>query len=145
MKSKKLLFLSAACLVAVISCSSNNRGRQQKQTLPQVDSVITSVTADAVTINTTTLSRDVIGFNGTTPVEITLSKGKITGIRVLQNNETPSFLNRAQTVLNAFTGKTAKEGANLAPDAVSGATYSSKSLITNVQRGLKYASEHGIK
>ena len=65
-------------------------------------------------------------------------KGKVTGIRLLPNQETPSFL---QTVidsglLKALNGKTVEEASKVKLDAVTGATYSSKAIIENINRGL---------
>ena len=96
------------------------------------------VAADTLKVNTTSLATDVEGFNGTTPVEISIVKGKITRIRLLPNQETPSFL---QTVidsglLKALDGKTVEEASKVKLDAVSGATYSSTAIIENIRRGL---------
>ena len=95
--------------------------------------------ADTLKVNTTELAADVLGFNGPTPVEISICKGVITDIKVLPNQETPRFL---QTVLESgllksLIGKTPEEARNAKLDAVTGATYTSTSLIENIRRGLK--------
>ena len=81
-------------------------------------------------------SDNIKGFNGPTPLQIALDeKGKIIEVRVLNNDETPSFLNRVINAgfLNSWNGLTAKEAMDKEVDAVSGATYSSN----GIQRSLK--------
>ncbi len=78
------------------------------------------------------------GYAGPVPLNITIKEGKIASIDPLPNSETPSFFNRALSVLDNWIGKTPKEGLEIKPDAVSGATYSSYALIKNVEEGLAY-------
>ncbi len=81
-------------------------------------------------------SDEIKGFNGPTPLQIALDgSGKIIEIRVLKNNETPSFLNRVLDAgfLNSWNGLTVEEALNKEVDAVSGATYSSN----GIQKSLK--------
>ena len=94
--------------------------------------------ADTLKVNTTSLASDVEGFNGTTPVEISVVKGKITRIKLLPNQETPSFLQLVidSGLLKALDGKTVEEASKVKLDAVSGATYSSTAIIENIHRGL---------
>ena len=94
--------------------------------------------ADTLKVNTTSLASDVEGFNGTTPVEISVVKGKITRIKLLPNQETPSFLQLVidSGLLKALNGKTVEEASKAKLDAVSGATYSSTAIIENIHRGL---------
>ncbi|MCR5646600.1 MAG: FMN-binding protein [Bacteroidales bacterium] len=81
-------------------------------------------------------SDDINGFNGPTPLQIALDgKGKIIEVRVLENNETPSFLKRVVDAgyLDSWNGLTVEEALNKEVDAVSGATYSSN----GIQKSLK--------
>ena len=81
-------------------------------------------------------SDDIKGFNGPTPLQIALDKdSKILEVRVLNNNETPSFLNRVINAgfLESWNGLTVEEALNKEVDAVSGATYSSN----GIQKSLK--------
>ena len=98
----------------------------------------TYAAADTLKVNTTSLASDVEGFNGTTPVEISVVKGKITRIKLLPNQETPSFLHLVidSGLLKALDGKTVEEASKVKLDAVSGATYSSTAIIENIHRGL---------
>ena len=98
----------------------------------------TYAAVDTLKVNTTSLASDVEGFNGTTPVEISVVKGKITRIKLLPNQETPSFLQLVidSGLLKALDGKTVEEASKVKLDAVSGATYSSTAIIENIHRGL---------
>lgn len=81
-------------------------------------------------------SDDIMGFNGPIPLQIALDeKGKIMEVRVLENDETPRFLNRVVEAgfLDSWNGKTVKEALDMDVDAVSGATYSSN----GIQKSLK--------
>lgn len=95
--------------------------------------------ADTLVVNTTELAADVTGFNGPTPLEITICKGVITDIKVLPNQESPRFLERVleSGLLKSLIGKTPEEARKAKLDAVTGATYTSLALIENVRRGLK--------
>lgn len=93
-------------------------------------------------VNTTNISRTVRGLNGPTPLKIYINKDKITKIETLSNRETPDFFNRAKAVLKQYEGKSVKKALSTKVDAVSGATYSSKALIKNVEQGLKYYNQH---
>lgn len=91
-----------------------------------------------IVINTTDIGQDFIGHHATTPVEIKVVKGKITEVNALESDETPSYYEKAVTILKAFIGMTVKEAAEAKVDAVTGCTMSCKALIDNVKEGLKY-------
>lgn len=89
-------------------------------------------------VNTQGVVKGVKGFAGETPLKIYIVKGKITKIETLPNQETPNFFARAQKLLQKFVGKNVSEAQKMNVDAVSGATFSSKSLIKTVKDGLKH-------
>ena len=94
-----------------------------------------SANAGDTILYTEEFCKDIIGFNGAIPMEINMENGKIASIVILDNEETPHFLERvtdAQLVEN-FYGLTPKEAIDLNLDAVSGATYSSKAIIKSVK------------
>ena len=93
-------------------------------------------------VNTTNISSKVRGLHGPTPVKIYIKKDKITKIEALSNRETPDFFNRAKALLKNYEGKSVKKALSTKVDAVSGATYTSKSLIKNVEQGLQYYNQH---
>ena len=93
---------------------------------------------DTLKINTTDLGEEIIGFNGPTPVEISVHQGVITGIEVLPNREGPRYMQmvRESGLLDKLTGKTLEEAKTVTLDAVSGATFTSTALIKNIQLGV---------
>lgn len=96
---------------------------------------------DTLVINTTAIGADVIGFNDVTPLEVKVLGGKVVDIVALPNGDTPSFFGRAFAALKPnWLGKSVKEAKAVTPDAVSGATYSSKAIIRNVSLALDAAA-----
>ena len=98
---------------------------------------------DTLKINTTDLGAEVIGFNGPTPVEISVHQGVITGIEVLPNREGPRYMQmvRESGLLDKLTGKTLEEAKTVTLDAVTGATFTSTALIKNIQLGVADGGE----
>ena len=98
--------------------------------------------ADTLRINTTQMGADILGFNGATPVEISLVKGVITEIKALPNQETPRFFQLVvdSGLLDTLVGKTVEEARAMQLDAVSGATFSSNAVIQSIRRGLESVS-----
>ena len=91
-------------------------------------------------IYTGDIANKVIGYNGTTPLNIKVKNGVIEDIEVLPNQESPSYLKRAKDkVLPQYIGKTVAEAKSLKPDIATGATYTSQALIKNIQMGLDKA------
>ena len=94
-------------------------------------------------INTTTLGKDVQGFLGATPLKIYIQKNKVVKIEAMKNQETPKyFLKVKKNLLDKWNGVKVKDAKKMKVDAVTGATYSSKAVIENVQLGLDYYSKH---
>ena len=88
-------------------------------------------------IYTGDIASKVIGYNGTTPLNITVKNGVIENIEVLENQESPGYLKRATAkVLPQYIGKTVAEAKKLDADICTGATYTSNALIKNIQMGL---------
>ncbi len=94
----------------------------------------------SIVVNTSQLAADVKGYAGQVPLEVTIKDGKVDGVKALPNSETPGFFKRAaDSLLNAWNGMPISDAASFSVDAVTGATYSSQAIITNVKRGLQYA------
>ena len=98
---------------------------------------------DTLVVNTTDLAKDVIGYNGTTPLEIKLVDGVIVAVKALPNSETPRFFQRVQksSIFTAPIGKTPAQVRQMHFDAVSGATFSSEAVIENLRRGVNSIAE----
>ena len=104
----------------------------------QQDSAITKENGSVI-VNTTTIAKNVEGYNGAVPVKIYIKKNKIEKIEVLKNQETPKYLAMVKkSLLNAWDGLTIKEAKAKKVDAVTGATFTSEALIENVNKGLDY-------
>lgn len=90
-------------------------------------------------INTSNIPVATLGYKGAVPVKIYISAGRVDSIIPLENEETPSYFGKVTEsgLLESWNGKTPEEGQQLQVDAVTGATYSSKAIIANVQAGLK--------
>lgn len=95
-----------------------------------------NINAQTTVVNTTKIAADVKGFKGPVPLEIHLKDGKVQKVVALKNSETPSFFKKAAKLLTAWNGKTVKEAGTMHVDAVTGATYSSNAIISNVRKGL---------
>ena len=78
-----------------------------------------------------------IGFSGgTTKISVTISTGKIANIETISNEDTPNFYDRAKDLIpNEIIS-----AQSTSVDTVSGATYSSKGIISAVQDALSQAS-----
>lgn len=76
------------------------------------------------------------GFKGgTTKVSVTVVNGKITSVETLSNGDTPQYYKKASgTVINNILSKQ-----STSVDTVSGATYSSKGIISAVSDALSQA------
>lgn len=94
-------------------------------------------------VNTTTLGKNVTGYIGTTPLKIYIKRNKVVKIAALRNQETPKYFAKVKKgLLTKWNGKKVKEASKMKVDAVTGATYSSKAFIKNVQLGLDYYQRH---
>lgn len=121
---KKYVFIVLATLVLM------SAGKQ--------DSAITKENGTVI-VNTTTIAKDVEGYNGPVPVKIYIKKNKIEKIEVLKNQETPKYLAQVKkAMLNVWDGLTVKAAKAKKVDAVTGATFTSEALIENVSKGLDY-------
>ena len=128
---KKTIIIAAIMLLvagtASIDARTKKSGKTNKANATQV-------------IYTGDIASKVIGYNGTTPLNITVKNGVIENIEVLPNQESPAYLKRAQDkVLKQYIGKTVAEAKKLKPDIATGATYTSEALIKNIQMGLDKA------
>ncbi len=94
-------------------------------------------------VDTTTLGKDVQGFNGPTPLKIYIKGGKILKVEALPNEETPRFFEMVERgLLDKWNGMSADKAATAKVDAVSGATYSSNAVKENVRLGVAYYRKH---
>lgn len=80
------------------------------------------------------------GYAGETPVMIAFNTKKvITGVYLLQNQETPKFVERVEKAgyFDNWNGLTVKKALKREVDAVSGATFTSRAVAQSVYAALK--------
>lgn len=144
-----LCLITCVLMVAAVSIRRDGKvvGRdvKEQQTASPKIQPMTVLEDGSVRLNTTELGKDIVGYGGTVPLEITLHDGKVENIRALANSETPDFFNEASALLTKWNGLTIEDARKMKVDAVSGATFSSKAIIGNVQRGLQYAAKNPVK
>ena len=134
---KKTLIIAAIMLLVAGTASLDAR---TKKSTKKAKANATQV------IYTGDIANKVIGYNGTTPLNITVKNGVIENIEVLDNQESPAYLKRAkEKVLPQYIGKTVSEAKKLNADIATGATYTSKALIQNIQMGLDKAKSTSAK
>ena len=96
-----------------------------------------------IVVDTRLLAKDVQGYGGPVPLRIHVSKsGVVDSIVAEPNAESPDFFNHASAILVRWQGKTIDEATAMEVDGVTGATFSSRAIIANVQRGLAYSKQH---
>lgn len=75
------------------------------------------------------------GYGGTVKVQMTVSGGSITKLEILSHSDTSGYMNRAKKLLDAVVKKQSTDGV----DTVSGATLSSKGLLTAINACISQA------
>ena len=155
-KGIMIRLLSLVVVMLVLSAAAILRdGRIFGHDLRQTHAAVVSVAQGSDTlevqpdgtfvVNTRVLAKDVQGYGGPVPLKIHIDKdGRLTAIEAEPNAESPDFFDRAKELFSRWQGKTIDEAMAEDVDAVSGATFSSKAIIRNVQRGLAYAKQHGL-
>lgn len=155
-KGFMIRLLSLVVVMLVLSAAAILRdGRIFGHDLRQTHAAVVSVAQGSDTlevlpdgtfvVNTRVLAKDVQGYGGPVPLKIHIDKdGRLTAIEAEPNAESPSFFDHAKELFSRWQGKTIDEAMAEDVDAVSGATFSSKAIIRNVQRGLTYAKQHGL-
>ena len=146
-KKEKILSLLVALLMVVAAAITVNKSvagheivshEKEKITGMEGDETITALTDRNFIIHTSGLQGTATGYAGPVPVDICITDGVISEIRALPNAESPSFFKRSAVILSSWIGKTPAEALEMKIDAVSGATYSSNAIISNVSAGLAY-------
>ena len=139
-RTKQLLSLFI-CLVIVSSLAIVKHGEllghsfrsEQKPQAANNDTLRILGNGTAV-INTSALASDITGYGGKVPLNIVIKNGVVENIVALKNDETKEFFDNASALFEKWKGKTIDEAMNMKVDAVTGATFSSKAIIGNMQR-----------
>ena len=94
-------------------------------------------------VNTTSLGKDIEGYNGPTPLKIYIKKNKVVKIEALKNQETPKYYAKVKkAIFDKWNDLKVSEAQKLKVDGVTGATYTSEAVIKNIQLGLDYYKSH---
>lgn len=153
MKKLREILLLLTCVAVMIVAGVQRDGRIWGHDLHGQDSVAARADNDTVrtladgtiVVNTTQLGKDITGYGGQVPLEIYIKDGRVSRIEALPNSESPEFFDEAKALLTRWNGKTVGDAASMKVDVVSGATFSSRGIIGNVQRGLQYAAKTEAK
>lgn len=127
MKQTVISFFLLSSLFLTVGCSDANMQKDEQGNY---------------VVNTTELGREEKGFAGQTPLNVTIDKnGVIVKVEALANSETPDFFRSVEEkMLPNFAGKDAKSVSSV--DGVSGATFSSRAVKSNVQLAVDYYQQH---
>lgn len=134
-----LMLIAAAITVnkSVFGHNIDNAQAAEGKAIVAGDEITVDSDGTAV-IHTKGMPATINGYAGPVPLDIYVKEGKISEIKALPNAETPSFFKRASDIFSAWVGKSPEEALKTNVDAVSGATYSSAAIISNVNAGLAY-------
>ncbi len=129
--NKKLIFsISTIALgVALCGCSKESASMKQKDTTEKP-----GITASAEVLKDGTFEGEGEGFNGKTKVAVQVKEGAIKQIDVLSSHDDESYLNEAKELIPIMIEKQSSK-----VDSISGATYSSKGIISAVENALENA------
>ena len=109
----------------------------------QADDVMKKEKDGTYIVNTTTLAKDVEGYNGPTPLEIHIKKNKIVKVVLLKSMETPKYNARIKKdMLPKYENQKLTKNKGVEVDGVTGATFTSDAVKENVRRGLEYYWKH---
>lgn len=94
-------------------------------------------------VNTTKIGKDVMGYEGPTPLKVFIKDGKVQKIEFLDNSETPRFWAAAVSHLqNKWDGMTVAQVKSTQVDGRTGATFSSDAIKQNVRLAVEYYEQH---
>ena len=110
MNVKKTMLLAAvAALLLSVCLVSGARGTRSAGSAP----------ADTLVVNTTELCKDVIGYDGPTPLLIKVVKGVVVKVEALPNTESPSYFDRRHLQLGGRDREPPRGAGRSRPEVVS--------------------------
>ena len=124
----KKTIISCACLMMAVLLMSANK---KDDTMVKENGVYI--------VTTTTLGKDVKGYEGPTPLKVYIKGGKIQKIEFLENQETPKYWKACVNhIQNKWDGMSVKDAKTKEVDGRTGATYSSDAVKKNVKLAVEY-------
>ncbi|RRC98709.1 4Fe-4S binding protein [Prevotella sp. OH937_COT-195] len=145
-----VMFLTCFSILLVVSVNRDGRifgnslKSEKKSVTDEKTDTIRTMEDGTVVVNTAGIGKDILGYGGQVPLRIYIKEGRVAKVEALDNTETPDFFADASSLLTKWDGKTTEEALAMKVDVVSGATYSSRAIIKNVQAGLMYARENAV-
>lgn len=121
-KLQQLLCL-LTCVLMVVAVSIRRDGKvagwnvKNQQTVSQKAEPMVLLEDGSVRLNTSELGKDIVGYGGNVPLEITLRDGKVENIRALTNSETPDFFRLASALLTKWNGQTIEDAQKIGVDS----------------------------
>lgn len=129
--NKKVIFSIGIVSLGVALSGCSEKGMDIKDNKSEK----ASITANSVAFKDGTFEGEGEGFeNGNTKVSVEVQNGKIKKIDVLTSEDDESYLDEAKKLIPEIIKK---QSSNV--DSISGATYSSKGIISAVENALKNA------
>mgnify|MGYP000812053495 FL=1 len=121
-KLQQLLCL-LTCVLMVVAVSIRRDGKvagwnvQNQQTVSQKADPMVVLDDGSALLNTSELGKDIVGYGGNVPLEITLREGRVENIRALANSETPDFFRLASALLTKWNGQTIEDAQKIGVDS----------------------------
>lgn len=126
MKYFSSLITALTLLTITISCTDKNMSKN---------------TDGSYTINTIELGKKIKGYNAQVPISIIIKDTVIQQVALYENDETPDYLIDVENrLLPKYKNLSINNISNV--DAVSGATFTSRAVMRNVDVAVKYYLEN---
>lgn len=100
----------------------------------------------SIVILTNDLTQDIHGYgHSNIPMQITLRDGKIESITILENNETPGYIDEVEDeIIPSWIGLTLEEALALEVDGITGSTITCDAVISSIRLSLQHAKDAGL-
>lgn len=111
------------CVLMVVAVSIRRDGKvvgrnvKNQQTVSQKADPMVVLDDGSALLNTSELGKDIVGYGGNVPLEITLREGRVENIRALANSETPDFFRLASALLTKWNGQTIEDAQKIGVDS----------------------------
>lgn len=111
------------CVLMVVAVSIRRDGKvvgrnvKNQQTVSQKADPMVVLDDGSALLNTSELGKDIVGYGGNVPLEITLREGRVEDIRALANSETPDFFRLASALLTKWNGQTIEDAQKIGVDS----------------------------
>ena len=111
------------CVLMVVAVSIRRDGKvvgrnvKNQQTVSQKADPMVVLDDGSALLNTSELGKDIVGYGGNVPLEITLREGRVENIRALANSETPVFFRLASALLTKWNGQTIEDAQKIGVDS----------------------------